>query len=142
MATVEAFPPSVDLKCPPTENRLNVTAGEWCSMQFKITNKTEQPWDAEVINDFPNGQLKPTKISAPKRSITYLTVGIFIPRICGSQNLTIVFRLASRANNELIGDPMTAVLQIKESELTIDESDDEMIQDKVLSDQVIFSYAS
>lgn len=95
-----------------------------------------------MINDFPNGQLKPTKISAPKRSITYLSVRIFIPRICGSQNLTIVFRLASRANNELIGEPMTAVLQIKESELTIDESDDEMIQDKVLSDQVIFSYAS
>lgn len=37
---------------------------------------------------------------------------------------------------------MTVVLQIKESELTIDESDDEMIQDKVLSDQVIVSYAS
>ena len=37
---------------------------------------------------------------------------------------------------------MTVVLKIKESELTIDESDDEMIQDKVLSDQVIVSYAS
>ena len=117
MATVEAFPPSVD--CPPTENRLNVTAGEWCSMQFKITNKTEQPWDAEVINDFPNGQLKPTKISAPKRSINYLTISISIPHICVAQTLTIVFRLADPVTKELLGDKMIAVLQIKESELAI-----------------------
>ena len=73
MATMEAFP-TPQVGCPLTENRANVTAGEWCSLQFKITNKTEQPWEAEVINDFPNGQLKPSKISAKKRSITYLTV--------------------------------------------------------------------
>ncbi len=72
MATIEAFPPTVD--CPLTEAHANVTAGEWCSVMFKITNTTDQKWKAEVINDLPNGQLKPTKISAKKHSLTYLTV--------------------------------------------------------------------
>ena len=72
MATIEAFPIQVD--CPPTENHANVTAGEWARMQFKITNHTQQPYKAEVMNDFPNNQLKPTQISVLKRSINHLTL--------------------------------------------------------------------
>ena len=72
MASIEAFPIPVD--CPPTENHANITAGEWARMQFKITNHTEQPYKAEVINDFPKNQLKPTQISVLKRSINYLTL--------------------------------------------------------------------
>ena len=53
--------------------------------------------------------------------------------------MRINFRLASRANNEYIGDNMTAVLNIKESGLNTDESDEEQ---KIDSDQVMFTHAS
>jgi len=89
MATIEAFP--ITHNCPPTENHANVTAGEWCSLQFKIINHTEQPYKAEVLNDFPNKQLKGAQISVLKHSINYLHIKIYIPRNCGSQTLKINF---------------------------------------------------
>jgi len=50
--------------------------------------------------------------------------------------------LASRENNEYIGDRMTAVLNIKESDFAIDESDEDMKEEQFLPDQVILSHAS
>ena len=52
---------------------------------------------------------------------------MFIPRNFGTQTLKIAFRLVSRKNHEDIWDQMTAVLQIIKSEITRNDSEDEMI---------------
>ncbi len=104
-----------------------VTKGSWCSLQFKITNRTKVDWDEGIY--VTNGYgLKNYDLRVKARRVVYLTIEIYVPKSYAKPSLLINFYFMNAAKKLRFGDPIVVNLKVNPaSSIDTESSEEEVI---------------
>ena len=103
-----------------------VAKGNWCSLQFKITNKTKVDWDEGIYVTNEYG-LKNYDLRVKARRVVFLTIEIYVPKSYVKPSLKINFSFINQAKKLRFGDLMVVNLKVNPASSVDTESSEEEV---------------